>query len=363
MTGFSDSFVMDRRKFVTFLGGGALAALVAPRMAGQAAGSAARNPEAARRPEDGLLTTGSLKFKPDGTLKILQITDCHYKVDDPLNSRPSIDRMEEVLDIETPDFVMYTGDIVVSDESFAGLDTVLGMVIARHIPFALVFGNHDDEYDHSRTELYDYIARKKGALLPERKTEEAPDYVIPVMSSGAGNKISALLYCIDSHSYTQLPSVPGYDWIRFGQIEWYRRVSREYTALNGGTPLPALAFFHIPLPEYRDAVMEEKNRIFGVKAEAVCCPTANSGFFLSAKECGDIMATFCGHDHDNDYAVLYKDIVLSYGRYTGGNTVYNDIPNGARVIVLHEGERRFDTYVTLKGGETDTRLTYPDSFR
>lgn len=355
-------YIVDRRKFVKYLGGSALATLVAPEMMGNAVNRPAESVRMAKG-KSLIADFGSLRFRPDGTLKILQITDCHYKVDDQLNSKPSIDRMREVLDIEKPDFVMYTGDVVVSNESFTGLDTVLGMVIDRNIPFALVFGNHDDEYDHSRAELYDYIARKKGAIMPKRVTDDAPDYVIPVKSSGLEDKTSALLYCIDSHSYTQIPSVPGYDWIKFSQIEWYRQVSEEYTRQNDGTPLPALAFFHIPLPEYRDAVMDEKNRIFGVKAEGVCCPTANSGFFLSAKECGDVMATFCGHDHDNDYAVMYRDIMLAYGRYTGGNTVYNDIPNGARVIVLHEGKREFDTYVRLAGGEIENKISYPKSFK
>lgn len=37
------------------------------------------------------------------------------------------------------------------------------------------------------------------------------------------------------------------------------------------------------------------------------------------------MGMFVGHDHNNDYAVAYKEVLLAYGRYTGGNTVYNDL--------------------------------------
>ena len=38
---------------------------------------------------------------------------------------------------------------------------------------------------------------------------------------------------------------------------------------------------------------------------------------------------------------MWKNILLAYGRYTGGNTVYNHLPNGARIIVLDEGARTF----------------------
>lgn len=303
-----------------------------------------------------------LKFNSNGDFKIVQFTDVHYKVDDQVNSQIALDRMNEVLDAEKPDFVIFTGDVVVSNESFKGLDTVLDVCIKRNIPFGLVFGNHDDEYDHTRPDLYDYIAKKKGSLMPVRTGNAVPDYVLTVKSSKNKNKDAALLYCIDSHSYTQIKSVPGYDWIKFDQIAWYREQSRNFTKQNDGTPLPALAFFHIAFPEYRDAVMEEKNRIFGVRGEGVACPTANSGFFTSIKECGDIMGTFVGHDHDNDYAVMYKEVLLAYGRYTGGNTVYNDIANGARVIILKEGERKFDSYIRLAGGEIESRISYPNSF-
>lgn len=58
--------------------------------------------------------------------------------------------------------------------------------------------------------------------------------------------------------------------------------------------------------------------------------------FAAMKEAGDVMGMFVGHDHDNDYAVMWKDILLAYGRFTGGNTEYNHLPNGARIIVLDE---------------------------
>lgn len=304
-----------------------------------------------------------LRFNADGKFKIVQFTDTHYKVDNQSNSQISLERMNEVLDAEKPDFVVFTGDVVVSCESFKGLDIVLDLCIKRNIPFGVVFGNHDDEYDHTRPELYDYIAKKKGSLMPVRTGDVVPDYVLTVKSSKDKNKDAALLYCIDSHSYTQIKSVPGYDWIKFDQIAWYRNQSQAFTQQNGGEPLPALAFFHIAIPEYKDAIMEEKNRMFGVRGEGVCCPTANSGFFTSVKECGDIMGIFVGHDHDNDYAVMYKEVLLAYGRYTGGNTVYNDIANGARVIILKEGERKFDSYIRLANEEIESRISYPDSFK
>lgn len=188
-----------------------------------------------------------------------------------------------------------------------------------------------------------------------------PDYVLTLKSSD-GKKDAALLYCLDSHSYSKLPDVKGYDWLTFDQVNWYRRQSAAYKAKNGGQPLPALAFFHIPLPEYNEAASDENAILIGTRMEKACAPELNTGMFTAMKEAGDVMGMFVGHDHDNDYAVMWKGILLAYGRFTGGNTEYNHLSNGARVIVMKEGARTFTTWIRLKGGEIIDKTVYPDSY-
>ena len=156
--------------------------------------------------------------------------------------------------------------------------------------------------------------------------------------------------------------VKGYDWLTFDQVNWYRRQSAAYKAKNGGQPLPALAFFHIPLPEYNEAASDENAILIGTRMEKACAPELNTGMFTAMKEAGDVMGMFVGHDHDNDYAVMWKGILLAYGRFTGGNTEYNHLSNGARVIVMKEGARTFTTWIRLKGGEIIDKTVYPDSY-
>lgn len=96
--------------------------------------------------------------------------------------------------------------------------------------------------------------------------------------------------------------------------------------------------------------------------EKACAPELNTGMFTAMKEAGDVMGMFVGHDHDNDYAVMWKGILLAYGRFTGGNTEYNHLSNGARVILMKEGARTFTTWIRLKGGEIIDKTVYPDSY-
>lgn len=140
------------------------------------------------------------------------------------------------------------------------------------------------------------------------------------------------------------------------------RKQREIHKANGGTPLPSLAFFHIALPEYNQAASDETAILVGTRKEKACAPQLNSGMFASMKEMGDILGVFVGHDHDDDYAVFWKGILLAYGRYTGGDTVYNNLSNGARVIEMTEGSTNFRTWIRLKGGEVINTVNYPSDF-
>ena len=82
---------------------------------------------------------------------------------------------------------------------------------------------------------------------------------------------------------------------------------------------PALAYFHIPIPEY-NAVFMNPSMVVGEKQESVCSASVNSGLFTSLVEAGDVKATFVGHDHVNDYCVSILGIQLCYGGGIGYHT-------------------------------------------
>ncbi|MCI1681799.1 MAG: metallophosphoesterase family protein [Bacteroides sp.] len=316
----------------------------------------------------GLLPLGAqqtaLKFNTNKKFKIVQFTDVHWVPSNPA-SQEAAERMGEVLDAEKPDLVVYTGDLVFGKPAAEALDKALEPVISRHLPFAVTFGNHDDEQDMTRKQLYDHIKNKSGNLTNTVKgLSGVTNYILPLKSSD-GKKNAFILYVFDSHAYSHLPQVKGYDWIKPDQVDWYLKNSAAFTAGNGGQPLPALAFFHIPFPEYNEAAQDENAQLMGTRKEKACSPQINTGLFAAMLNAGDVMATFVGHDHVNDYVAYWKGILLCYGRFTGGNTVYHDIPggNGARVIELTEGERSFKTWEVLKGDKIINEVNFPADFK
>ncbi len=302
----------------------------------------------------------ALKFNANHKFKIVQFTDIHWKYGNPASDEAG-ERMAEILDAEKPDLVVYTGDLIFAKPAREGLDKALEAAVTRGIPFAVTWGNHDDEQELSRKELSEYIATKAGNLTSTVEGISGQTNYTLTIKTADGKRDAAVLYIFDSNSYSPIKQVKGYDWIKHDQVEWYRQRSKAFTAANGGKPMPALAFFHIPLPEFHEAVQNEGSFMVGTRKEKACAPEINTGLAAAMLEMGDVMGVFVGHDHVNDYVVDWRGILLGYGRFTGGATVYHDIPegNGGRVIELTEGSRTIKTWIRIKDGKVINEVNYP----
>lgn len=297
----------------------------------------------------------ALKFNENKKFTIAQFTDVHWD-----HSKPNCDTtaatIRMVLQSENPDFAVLTGDIVWGKDDEAGWRTLAAIFEQSETPWAVVLGNHDSENDLTRVEIFEILADYKHFVgsIGDSDLPGAGNYILSIASSQK-DSIAALLYFMDSHDYPVRKDLGTYDWIKFPQVEWYRAESAKYTRLNGGEPYPAFAFFHIPLQEYWH-VAEAEDKV-GVQNEEICCAEINSGLFASLLEMGDVMGTFVGHDHDNNYIGLHKGIALAYGQVTGANA-YGDLSRGARIIELTEGHRGFKTWIRTEEG-----VSYPFEYK
>jgi hypothetical protein len=315
-----------------------------------------------RRPE-----RPSLRFRRDGTFTILQLTDVHWSSGEGADAQTRA-LVEQILAVEDPDLVALTGDIVsgaVAPDPCRAWAEVVAVVEARGLPWTLVFGNHDDEGPATRAEMLRALRRRPLCLSEAgpRGITGVGNYVLRVRASRSP-RLAAALYFLDSGAYSE-NGVGEYAWIARDQIEWFARTSARLHEAHGrrAARLPALAFFHIPLPEWDEVWRTAVCR--GWRHEPVMSPAVNSGFFAAMVEAGDVMGAFCGHDHANDFEGELHGIRLCYGRASGfGEYGWEDFPRGARVIRLHEGERRFETWVRVEGGGvTEPPVHEPEAWR
>ena len=293
-----------------------------------------------------------LQFSPDHTFKIAQFTDIHYCNGEPADLE-TLRVMRHVLDAQKPDFVVLTGDVIDGSQCrhpIKSWSQVVQPIVDRNLPWAAVFGNHDDEGSVSRSDLMSAMLKIPGCLSMHGPSEinGVGNFILPIFDHG---QPVAKLYFIDSHGYTDREPRQ-YDWIKQNQIDWY---------LQADHGLPALMFFHIPLPEYDTLWNSEK--CSGSKFEPVCCPKFNSGLFDALKIGGDVMGLFVGHDHTNDYVGEMGGIKLCYGRATGfASYGRKGFPRGGRMILLTAGERDFHTWMHLDPEASQISGTGAQSF-
>lgn len=237
---------------------------------------------------------------------------------------------------------------------------ILSMVDIEH-PQCVVMEGMEGSDNSLSAEL-----RKNGIATFSLSKSSGRDEVVPILSSDRSSVVQ-LLYFFDSYASVRNGAKPRCGGFSFDQISWYRQQSLKYAKANGDVPLPAIAFMCQPLPEYCEASREYsysksiKKGVWcrlGRKGSAVTCAAENSGMFTSMLECGDVRGVFCGTDVDNDFALVWKNIMLAYGRCSSVGRQNC----GVRVIVLKERSNEFDTYLRNATSETSDLCTYPNSF-
>ena len=304
-----------------------------------------------------------LSFREDKTFKIVQFTDSHFGEYYDLDLLTATNVYRQTLVLEDPDVVAITGDAVSgyawdrTDGWFAEVYfRVVDTMISLGYPYFYLNGNHDPQADLNQTEIVQtdidigkYISFTQ--LGPANITG-ASNYYIPIHSSSSINEVQYSFWVFDSNQ-ENCEGVTGYGCINDDQIMWYKSYAASLQASLGGNPLPpALAFFHIPLDEYMLA-SSTGGTCVGHFEEPICCSSVNTGAFHAFKEVGDVSATFVGHDHDNDFSYAYDGITLVYGRKSGygGYGPPEDMPRGAKVTVIKEGQRGiYDSWVRQYDG-------------
>lgn len=309
-----------------------------------------------------LAQDAKLQFDNNGTFKIAQFTDMHFYEGGP-RSPQVIENVRVVLEAEKPNLVVLTGDIVTGSkkkgESLKNWKILSDLFIEYQVPYAVAFGNHDDEAELSRQQVLDYLSDRPLCLISDDMGEELKgvgNYVLPV--SNQKGEVEKLLYCMDSRSYSLKKGVDGYGWFDKSQVHWFASTNQEWLARN--KEAQALLFFHIPLPEYKQAFDGGQFRN-GVRMEEECAPKINTGMFSEMVLQGNVLGTFVGHDHNNNYVAQLFNIALCYGYFSGGNS-YQDLPlNGARIILLEKSKPGFTTWLHRRDGKILYKKKLPHS--
>ncbi|VVB16112.1 unnamed protein product [Arabis nemorensis] len=287
-----------------------------------------------------------LRFRDDGTFKILQVADMHYGMGSITRCRDVLDSefeycsdlnttrfLRRMIESEKPDLIAFTGDNIFGASTTDAAESLLqaiGPAIEYGIPWAAILGNHDHESALNREELMIFLSLMdfsvsqinppfsfdRAEIGAMRSIDGFGNYRLRVYGapgSVLSNSTVFDLFFLDSGDRETVQGRRTYGWIKESQLSWLQDASQQGHNQNVGNfpgiP-PALAFFHIPILEVRDLWYTP---FIGQFQEGVACSIVQSGVLKTFVSMGNVKAAFIGHDHINDFCGNLKGVWFCYG--------------------------------------------------
>ncbi|MBQ3888710.1 MAG: metallophosphoesterase [Clostridia bacterium] len=324
----------------------------------------------------------------DGKFIIVQVADAQ----DLRHVRPTMIRMlNRAYDDLHPDLVVLTGDNILGNhlrdarigtrevihtldgerEALRGAIAALCAPIEkRGIPFASIFGNHDDCNSFTKEDQAE-MYRAFSSNIPFDEYGDQLDcgtYHIPLYGE-EGDEVKFNLWMFDS-AWQDKTDGKCYQAVTPDAVQWYRERSAALAEQNGGAPVPSLAFQHVPIdrtlelleecPIWKEGAVKGPDGKYyrlkrGCKGELgeYPCTCPDNGLFDAMKERGDVRACVYSHDHCNCYEANLEGIDILQSSCASFRC-YGNRYRGVRAFVIDEAtgtyETEFFTYDELTGG-------------
>lgn len=276
--------------------------------------------------------TFTLSIPTDRDFRILQLTDLHLGFG-PLSrgaDKLALEAVRKVVETSNPHLIVLTGDLIFPFLPKTGTlnngkqaKKLTEFLDGFGLPYTLVFGNHDCELLSTcgKEELAGLYQQGSYCIFTEgrKNLTGVGNFLIELVDESG--KVLLPLVMLDSNMYGEGGwFFSGFDRIHEDQADW---CMERLSALKRDDPdIKAMAFFHMPLRElkeayeqmklgdqnvvYRHGSIAEKDEYFGISR-------FQGTFFDKAAENGVIKWMFCGHDHLNTLSLVYKGIQMTYG--------------------------------------------------
>ena len=341
--------------------------------------------------KDALNLKVKLKCHEDGSFKVLQVSDFQDNCSSgQVIKDGTMQRFNAMVDAADPDLVVITGDNIwpcplEKEEDFiAYVDKMVGRLEADGIPWAITYGNHDNDmgdFDAVRTDVRKWRQQEIYESYPHCVATAGPDgvfgignYVLPILTNDE-TSIAFNVWAIDTGDYNQNLNTDGlyydyknpeliekgyytsydpgskYDFVKYDQQLWYYTKSMIMENYNGAK-IPGAMFAHVCLPEFEDVDTHKDDpevNFKGMNKEGFATGPVNSHMLDTMVQRGDMTGFYVGHDHINNSSGIWKGIELGfagalttdmYGSYNAAGNPVEVSPEtqGGRIFTIHQGE-------------------------
>ena len=283
-----------------------------------------------------------------------------YKTE--LTDKNCYSHIRDLVEKAKPDLIIITGDIVYGsfDDSGRILDEFIAFMESLGVPWAPVYGNHDNESYIGVVEQCRRYSAAPNCLFARGSVTGNCNYTVGLYDEG---ELFRVLYMVDSNGCggTDQPAVRREKGFGEDQVAWLRDTA-DALRRETGKAVPGFFCCHIPTGDVVDAFLaggyhtEEDFDTLGDFEIGVDRPVHTEGDcgFKSERanynNCTERMAehfhymgvdgVFVGHHHKINTSVYYDGIRYTFGVKTG---IYDyHIQLGGTCITIPEDRRGFD---------------------
>ena len=271
----------------------------------------------------------TVKKTSSDEFKVLMFTDTHLNGKKEKDNKTVTYIVENIYE-QKPDLVIFAGDNVSSGFNKKRTTELAELMENLGVYWAAVLGNHEGEgiFAVSREENVEIFSSFSYCLMRKGKNDVDGNGNYTVNILNADNTLREVFFFMVTGSYMTDESKAEYDvtddgevydGVKTSQVQWYKDKHDALTAEYGD--FKSVTVVHIP-PYQTEKEYGNDDFLYGEKREGVCESGFDSGLIDAMKEKGSAQAVYFGHDHVNNFGVMYDDIILSYIQPSGYG-VYN----------------------------------------
>ncbi|SCU79959.1 LADA_0B04258g1_1 [Lachancea dasiensis] len=295
-------------------------------------------------------------FMRDGKFKILQISDLHIgssdHIGDPQKTSDQLTTqfISHVLEIEDPDLVIVTGDLIdgaVTLDYQTALLKALQPMISRGTPWVVSWGLSDYSRFAPRGHLSKFVQQLPYCLVGTIKNIAnlaTPNTTNSAITLNKNDEVVGIIYILDS-SAAENP------------IDFMKAAHKHTIESLTGALTYSLAFQHSPIPEYRPV---GKFPIIGSFNEKGPLDVAQFGISDVLNDLG-VQTLSCGKEHENDCCLFVKNVWLCYGGQTGV-AGYSPAERQTSVVRLFRVDDNIREITTWKRNINNPKAVYDYQF-
>ena len=264
--------------------------------------------------------------------------------------------VRETIEAVNPDLIIITGDLVYGefDDKGTSFHALIDFLDSFQIPWAPVFGNHDNESKIGVDRQSELLENAEYCLFRQRNLTGNGNYTVGILQ---GEKLKRVFFMLDSNgtggiSQESLANSHSSPYAGFGQdqIEWYTSVADEIKEFSRDSKISFA--FHIQPAIFGTAFIKYGFTNSGTAQNPInidLLDNAEDGDFgylgndlksawdtdfsvyetIKALGCDSI---FAGHEHCNSASVVYDGIRFQYGQKSSTYDRANYVTEDGRIV-------------------------------